>query len=109
MKLKLNDTVRIITGKDKGKEGKIIKVLRKQGKITVEKVNMRTKHIKKTAERPGEKITFEAPFDASNAMIYCSNCKSISRIGYKKLENGKKQRICKKCKESLDKEVKRKK
>jgi len=109
MKLKTNDQVVIIAGKDKGKKGKIMKVLIKNNKIVVEKVNIRTKHIKKTAQKAGERIQYEAPIDASNAMIVCPNCSKASRIGYKKLENKKKERICKKCNETLDKEKKIKK
>ncbi len=103
MKLKVNDQVAVTTGKDKGKKGKIMRILRKANKIVVEKVNLRTKHIKKTSEKAGQKIQFEAPLDASNVMVICPNCKKLTRIEYKKLENGKKQRICKKCKETLDK------
>lgn len=106
MKVKLNDQVKVIAGKDKGKSGKITKVLVKQNKIVIEKINIRTKHIKKTAQKPGEKIHFEAPIDASNVMVLCPNCNKQTRIGYKKLENGKKQRICKKCKEVIDKVTK---
>lgn len=102
MKLKIADQVQVITGKDKGKKGAITKLIRKQNKIVVEKVNIRTKHIKKTAEKAGEIIKFEAPFNASNVKIVCPNCKKLSRVGYKKLEKGKKQRICKKCNENLD-------
>ena len=102
MKLKLKDQVQVTTGKDKGKKGAITKILRKQNKIVVEKVNIRTKHIKKTTEKAGSRIQFEAPIDASNVMVLCPNCNKPSRVGYKKLEKGKKERICKKCKETLD-------
>lgn len=107
MKLKLNDTVQIIAGKDKGKKGKITKILVRKNKIVVEKVNFRTKHVKKSNEKRGERIKFEAPIDASNAMIVCQNCNKRVRVTYKKLKNGKKERICRKCKETLDKEVHR--
>lgn len=102
MKLKLKDRVFITTGKDKGKKGAITRILSKQNKIVVEKVNIRTKHIKKTSEKPGQKIQFEAPIDASNVMLICPNCNKTARIGYKKLEKGRKQRICKKCNETPD-------
>ena len=109
MKLKINDSVIVTTGKDKGKKGKIMRINRKTNKIVVEKINIRKKHIKKTNERPGEIIEFEAAIDASNVMIVCPSCNKTTRAGYTKLENGKKQRICKKCKEALDKETKRSK
>ena len=103
MKLKTNDTVKVITGKDKGKTGKIMRTITSAKKIVVEKVNIRTKFIKKGESRPGERIQFEAPLDVSNVMIICPECKKTTRIGYKKLENGKKERICKKCSEAVDK------
>ena len=103
MKLKTGDKVIVITGKDKGKEGKITKTLSKQNKIVVEKINMRTKHIKKTQNKAGEKITFEAPMNASNVMLICPDTGKRTRIGYRKLENGKKERFSKKSNKSIDK------
>jgi large subunit ribosomal protein L24 len=87
MKFKTDDLVIITTGKDKGKEGKILKVLRNQNKVVVEGLNMRVRHIKATAQRPGEKVTFEAPIDASNVAIKDPKTGKPTRIGYK--ETGK--------------------
>lgn len=101
MKFKINDEVVIIAGKDKNKTGKVTKILRKQNKIVVEKINLRTKHVKKTAERAGEKIQYEAPFDASNAMLIDPKTKKRSRIGYKVSGKDKKQRVSKASKETL--------
>lgn len=109
MKLKLNDKVVVVSGKDKGKEGKIMKILRNSNKITVEKLNIRTKHVKKKADKPGEKIQYEAPFNASNVMLVCPGCTKKTRIGYKVAEGAKKERICKKCNEILDKKPSTKK
>ncbi|MBU1992680.1 MAG: 50S ribosomal protein L24 [Patescibacteria group bacterium] len=102
MKIKEDDNVLVQAGKDKGKKGKVMRVLVKQNKITVEKVNIRTKHIKKTQTRPGEIIKFEVPIDASNAMVICPSCGKPTRVGYIILENKKKQRVCKHCNQSLD-------
>ena len=102
MKIKLNDNVLVIAGKDRGKKGKIMRTLVKDEKVVVEKLNMRTKHIKKSQTRPGSKITMEAPMPISNVMVICPSCKKTTRVGYTKLESGKKQRVCKKCKESID-------
>lgn len=104
MKLKIGDEVQIITGKDKGKKGKITKILRNSNKIVVEKINLVTKHIKKTSQKAGERIKFEAPIQVSNTMIICPKCKKTTRIMIKMLKGEKKekQRICKKCKDSLD-------
>jgi large subunit ribosomal protein L24 len=102
MKLKAQDQVKVLSGKDKGKTGKIMKIYRKQGKVVVEKVNIRTKHVKKTQQRAGEIIKFEASIDASNVMVVCPQCKKPTRVGYKKSVKGKKERVCKKCSETLD-------
>ena len=102
MKLKLNDKVLVITGKDRGKTGRIIRIISKHNRIVVENVFMRTKHIKKTQAAPGQKITFEAPFSAANVMILDPNTNKPTRIGYKRLDNGKKERVSKLTGASLD-------
>ncbi len=102
MKIKANDKVLVISGKDKGKVSKVIRVIAKHNQIVVEKVNMRTKHIKKTSTRAGEKITFEAPMDASNVMVMDPKENKPTRVGYRILENGKKERISKLSGASLD-------
>lgn len=103
MKFKAGDNVVVIAGKDKGKTGSIMRVLRKTNKVLVEKINMKIKHIKKTAQRPGEKITFEGAIDASNVMFIDPTTGKRSRIGYRKMENGKKERISKKSNQPIDK------
>lgn len=102
MKIKANDKVIVISGKDKGKISKVIRVIAKHGKIVVEKVNMRTKHIKKTSSGPGQKITFEAPMDVSNVMVMDPKENKPTRVGYRVMENGKKERIAKLSGSSLD-------
>ncbi len=102
MKLKKDDKVLVITGKDRGKVGKITRVISKDNKIVVEGVNMRTKHVKKTQQRPGEKIRFEAPMSVSNVMILDPTTNKPTRIGYKVLESGKKERISRLTGTSLD-------
>jgi len=104
MHVKSGDTVIVISGKDKGKIGKIIKAMPKENKVIVEGVNVITKHMKpKGANQPGGRITKEAPINASKVMYYCNNDKKGVRIGYKILDNGKKVRVCRKCGEVLDK------
>ncbi len=102
MKVKLNYKVLVISGKEKGKSGKVIRIQSKNEKVVVEKLNMRTKHIKKTAHRPGEKIQFEGTMAVSNVMVLCPSCNKPSRVAYKVLDNGKKERMCRKCNQSLD-------
>ncbi|MDP2624601.1 MAG: 50S ribosomal protein L24 [Candidatus Peregrinibacteria bacterium] len=103
MKIKTGDNVVVIAGKYKGKTGKIMRVMKKTNKIVVEKMNIRIKHMKKTQSRPGEIIRYEAPFDASNVMLIDPKSGKRTRVGYKKLENGKKIRIAKVSGDELDK------
>lgn len=99
MKLKLGDNIIVISGKDRGKTGKIIKVLVNDNRVVVEKVNIRTKHVKKTAQKAGEIIKYEAPIHASNVMMMTS--KGPTRIGHKTLESGQKVRIAKRTNETI--------
>lgn len=103
MKVKNNDTVLIIAGKDKGKKGSVMRLDSKNNKLVVEKINIRTKHIKKSEQKPGEIVKFEAPIDVSNTMVVCPNCNKPTRVSYIKNDKNKKTRTCKKCKEQLDK------
>ena len=88
MKIKLNDNVLVIAGKNRKKTGKVIKTYTTDNKVVVEKINIITKHIKKTQTKPGSKIQYEAPINVSNVMVICPNCKKAVRVGYKKLETG---------------------
>ena len=100
MKIKTGDTVKVIAGKDKDKEGKVLCVDKKTGRVVVEGVNMVTKHAKPSASnQQGGIINKEAPIDASNVM-YVQNGKA-TRIGYK-VEDGKKVRVAKKTGEVID-------
>lgn len=107
MKIKVNDTVLVTTGKYKGKTGKVMRVFKKTNRVTVEKVNMRTRHIKKTANSAGQKVTYEAPIDASNVKLVDS--KGVAtRVGYK-IEDGKKARFSKKSNAAIEDITKAKK
>lgn len=106
MKIKVNDTVIVISGKDKGKKGKVLKTLvnddPNENKVVVEGVNMRTKHIKKTNQRAGERIKYEAPIHISNVMLISPSDKKPTRIGYIKEKGEKKYRICKRTKQRIE-------
>lgn len=106
MKLKTGDLVVVVTGKDRGKTGKIMRVMKKTNRIVVGKMNLRTKHLKKTKTRAGEIIRFEAPFNASNVMLVDPKTGKRSRIGYKRLEDGTKIRFAKNSGETLDEKKK---
>ncbi len=103
MHVKTNDTVVVISGKDKGKQGKVLAAMPEEGKVLVEGVNILTKHIRpRSAKESGGRMEQEGPIYASKVMLYCSKCKKATRIGYTKLENGDKVRACKKCGETFD-------
>jgi len=99
MKIKKNEQVLIISGKDRGKKGKILDVFPKEGRIIVEGVNLRKKRVrpKKSGEK-GQVVEIPSPIFSSNAMLVCPKCGKPAKTGYKVAEN-KKYRICKKCKQ----------
>ena len=100
MHVKRGDTVQVISGKDKGKEGKVITAIPETGKVVVEGVAMATKHQKPRAQgQEGGIIHVEAAIDASNVLRVCSKCGKAARTGVKVLEDGSKARYCKKCEE----------
>ena len=94
MKLKKNDTVLVITGKDKGKSGKVLRTIPAENRIVVEGVNIQTKHQKAKQDIPAQIVKVEGPIDASNVLYYDKKAGKGTRIGYK-VENGKKVRISK--------------
>lgn len=103
MKIHKNDTVLIITGKDKGKKGKVRRVLPREGKVIVEGLNMVKRHSRTRGQaRQGGIIELEAPLDVSNVKLICSKCNKPARVGYKVLGDERKVRICKSCQEILD-------
>ena len=104
MNIRKNDQVSVIAGKEVGKKGRVLKVLRKTDRVVVEGIN----YMKK-AQRPSQKnqkggiLEKEAPLAVSNVMLLCAKCAKPSRFGHSVLSDGKTVRICKKCGESLDK------
>lgn len=105
MKIKVNDHVLVNAGKYKGKTGKVMRLFENTDRLTVEKINIRTKHVRKTANRAGETIKYEAPFHVSNVSLICPSCKKATRVGYAIPKEGKKYRVCKHCKESVEQSV----
>jgi len=105
MKIRRGDTVEVIRGKDKGTRGEVLRVLPKEGRLTVQAVNMRKKHQRQVQAggrtmNPGI-IQFEAPVDASNVMLVCPKCNETTRIGVVR-EGKERRRICKKCQAVID-------
>lgn len=102
MNFKTGDKVVVIAGKDKGKEGKIIKTLRKENRVVVEGVNMIKKTVKPNGQNPGSIVDMEAPIHASNVMIIDPKTKKPTRIGHTTDKKGNKIRIAKKSNESIN-------
>ena len=100
--VKTVDNVVVISGKDKGKKGKVLAVSPSERKVIVEKVNMVSKHVKpKRMGEPGGIIKAEAAMYADKVQIYCPHCKQQTRVGHEISEEGKKTRICRKCGKAL--------
>lgn len=97
MKIRKNDTVKIMLGKDSGKEGKVERVLPKTGQIVVAGMNIVKRHIKKgIAGNEGTVLDIPKPMNVSNVMLVCPNCKKPTRVGFEKTGDNK-TRMCKKC------------
>lgn len=98
MKLKKGDRVIVITGKDKGRKGKIEKILPKQLKVLIPGINIYKKHTKPRGKsQPGGIIDIIKPLPANNVALLCPKCGKQTRIGYKVDKSGSKARICRKC------------
>ena len=102
MNFKKGDKVVVIAGKEKGKEGTITEILKKENRVVIEGLNMVKKTVKPNGNNPGSIIEKEAPIHASNVMILDPKTKTPTRVGYK-MENGKKVRYAKKSGTVLDK------
>ena len=100
--VKTGDTVMVLSGKERGKKGRILAVSPKEGKVIVEKVNMVSKHVKpRKMGEAGGIIKAEGAMYASKVQLVCPHCGKPTRIAHKIYEDGSKARICKKCNESL--------
>ena len=101
--VKKDDLVMVIAGKDKGKSGKVLRVLPDKGRVLVENLNVIKRHTRPSQmNSEGGIIEKEAPLHISNVMIVCNKCTEPTRVGNRILEDGSKIRICKKCGESMD-------
>ncbi|MDD4012856.1 MAG: 50S ribosomal protein L24 [Candidatus Omnitrophica bacterium] len=100
--LKKNDTVKVITGKDKGKTGKVLKLDPSARKAIVQGINFATRHLrKKRQDQEGGIMHREAAISVSNLAVVCKGCGRTTRVGFEALSDGSKSRFCKKCKEVL--------
>ena len=101
--VKKKDVVQVMSGKEKGKTGKILRVIQKKNRIVVEKLNMVKRHTKPTGSAAGGILEKEAPMHAANVLLFCEKCARGRRTAVKVLESGKKVRACRKCSTQLDK------
>ena len=103
MEIRKNDSVMVIAGRERGKTGKVLRVLPDKDRVIVERVNLVKRHSKpKGPQQPGGIVEKEAAIHASNIMIMCDKCNAPVRVGRKVLADGKKIRICRRCSEALD-------
>ncbi|MFH1186799.1 MAG: 50S ribosomal protein L24 [Candidatus Levyibacteriota bacterium] len=100
-KIKKNDNVKVVAGKEKGKTGKIEKVLQKEKKVLIAGLNLYKKHVKAKAQgQKSEIITITKPLPIANIALICPKCHKQTRVGFK-IEKNQKVRICRKCKAEL--------
>ena len=103
MKIRKNDTVQVMAGKDRGKRGKVRFAYPKKNRLIVEGINFIKKHSRARGQvRQAGIIDLEAQIDASNVMLLCEKCNHPARVGFTFLDDGRKVRICHKCKEVID-------
>lgn len=102
MTIKKGDTVRIIAGKDQGKQGTVHSVIKEENRLTVENLNIRTRHLKPNQQRPkGGIVQIPGPMDRSNVILVCPHCSNLTR-GRMVVTDGVKSRTCSKCNNILD-------
>ncbi len=106
MKIKKGDKVQVMTGKDKGKTGKVLQVLPDRNRASVEGVNLLVKHLRPQQQgEKGQRVEFPSPIELSNLSLVCPQCGKTTRIGHKfedKAGKKKKVRVCKKCQAVID-------
>ncbi len=100
-KIKKGDTVIVLSGKDKGKKGKVIEVLAREGRVIVERVNVVKRHQRPTRNFQGGIIEKALPLWASKVLLVCPRCSEPARVGKKKME-GRQVRTCRSCGEVID-------
>jgi large subunit ribosomal protein L24 len=103
VQIRKNDSVIVIGGKERGKTGKVLRVVPDKDTVIIERLNMVKRHTKpRGPQQPGGIVEKEAAIHASNIMILCDKCNAPVRVGHKTLADGKKIRICRRCNEALD-------
>lgn len=98
MKIIKGDHVKVLIGKDKNREGEVVRVFAKKGTVVVKGINLFKKHVKGSQNQPGRIVEKERPMLASKVSLICPSCHKTARVGYQIDKQGEKYRICKKCK-----------
>lgn len=103
-KIRKNDEIIMLSGKDRSKRGKVELVLTKENKIVVGGLNLVKRHLKRRSEKePGKIVSFPKPFNAGKAMLVCPHCNLPTRVSFVANDKGEKKRVCRKCKKIIDK------
>ena len=101
-KIRKGDIIQAVTGKDKGKKGKVIQVFPARKRALVEGINLAKKHKRQTRQdQQGGIVSIEMPISLGNIMLVCKHCDRATRVGFSVLKDGTKSRICKSCKEAI--------
>jgi len=102
-RIRKNDTVMVIAGREKGKTGKVLRVLRETNRVVIERLHMVKRHQKpRGPQNTGGVVEKEASIDLSNVMIMCDRCNAPARIGARPLDDGSRVRVCRRCGEAID-------
>jgi large subunit ribosomal protein L24 len=102
MHIRIKDTVQVMVGEDRGVRGRVLSVDRQTGKLLVEGVNRVYKHVRRSQRNPqGGRLSKEMPVPISNVLLVCESCSEATRTGARYLDDGSKERYCKKCSRSL--------
>lgn len=104
LKVKKNDTVMVVTGRERGKTGKVLRVMGDGGLVLIERLNLVKRHMKpRGMQAPGGIVEKEAPLHISNIMLMCDRCNAPVRVGRRQFEDGRRARVCRRCGDVLDK------
>jgi large subunit ribosomal protein L24 len=101
-KIRREDTVLVIKGKERGKTGVVRQVLPRQSRVIITGVNMVKRHMRPRAQRPGGIIEREGAIHVSNVMLICKSCNKPTRVGFRLRDDGKKVRLCRRCDQPVD-------
>ncbi len=103
MQIRKNDSVMVVAGKERGKTGKVLRVIPEKDQVIIERVNLVKRHTRpRGPQQPGGIVEKEASIRASNIMMMCDKCNAPVRVGRKMLTDGKKIRVCRRCGETLE-------